>query len=62
VLAALDPASKVDPDWPRLLQLRDLGRVAAEVWLRDRGAAADRPRAPVPAAGDLDLPPMAGRA
>jgi NTE family protein len=33
VLAALDPASKVDPDWPRLTQLRDLGRSAAEAWL-----------------------------
>jgi NTE family protein len=33
VLAALDPASKVDPDWPRLAQLRDLGRSAAEAWL-----------------------------
>jgi NTE family protein len=33
VLAALDPASKVDPDWPRLARLRDLGRSAAEAWL-----------------------------
>jgi hypothetical protein len=38
VLAALDPASKVDPDWPRLVQLRDLGRSAAEAWLY-KGAA-----------------------
>jgi NTE family protein len=33
VLATLDPASKVDADWPRLAQLRDLGRSAAEAWL-----------------------------
>jgi hypothetical protein len=62
VLAGLDPASKVDPDWPRLLQLRDLGRVAAEAWLRNRGAAAGRHRTPMRAAGGLDLPPVAGRA
>jgi NTE family protein len=62
VLAALDPASKVDPDWPRLLQLRDLGRLAAEVWLQGRGAATGRHPAPARAAADLDLPPIAGRA
>jgi NTE family protein len=62
VLAALDPATKVDPDWPRLLRLRDLGRAAAEAWLRDQGAAAGRPRAPAPVAGDLDLSPLARRA
>jgi NTE family protein len=38
MLAALDPASKIDPDWPRLVQLRDLGRRAAEVWLGERDA------------------------
>jgi NTE family protein len=45
VLAALDPASKVDPDWPRLAQLRDLGRSAAEAWLYEGaapGASASR--------------------
>lgn len=42
-LAELDPATKVDPDWPRLLQLRDLGREAAERWLRRDRRAARRP-------------------
>jgi NTE family protein len=37
-LAALDPATKIDPDWPRLVQLRDLGRSAAEAWLEERAA------------------------
>jgi hypothetical protein len=39
VLAALDPVSKIDPDWPRLVQLRDLGRCAATAWLAERGVA-----------------------
>ena len=38
VLAALDPATKIDPDWSRLVQLRDLGRSAAEAWLHERAA------------------------
>jgi NTE family protein len=60
VLAALDPASKIDPDWPRLVQLRDLGRNAAEAWLHERGAlaapatAAEQPMRP------SGRPPMAG--
>jgi NTE family protein len=36
VLARLDPASKIDPDWSRLVQLRDLGREAAASWLAAR--------------------------
>ncbi len=50
VLARLDPASKIDPDWPRLVQLRDLGRGAAEAWLGERGA--------LPAAAAAAAPPM----
>jgi NTE family protein len=46
VLAALDPATKIDPDWPRLLQLRDLGRRAAGDWLHERAAAAAPAAAP----------------
>jgi NTE family protein len=56
VLAALDPASKVDPDWPRLAQLRDLGRSAAEAWLYE-GAA---PRAAM--SRHALRPPLAGSA
>jgi NTE family protein len=58
VLAALDPASKIDPGWPRLVQLRDLGRSAAEAWLDRRSAK------PVPAAAAPQpvRPPAAGSA
>ncbi len=45
VLAALDPASKIDPDWPRLAQLRDLGRSAAEAWLHGRAGVPAKPPA-----------------
>jgi NTE family protein len=56
VLAALDPASKVDPDWPRLTQLRDLGRSAAEAWLYE-GAPP-----PTSALHNSPRPPLANRA
>ena len=58
VLAGLDPASKVDPDWPRLVQLRDLGRSAAEAWLDERAAG------PAPAAAPEQAmrAPLAGSA
>jgi NTE family protein len=58
VLASLDPASKIDPDWPRLVQLRDLGRNAAEAWLDDRIAEPAR----VPATPRPVRPPVAGSA
>jgi NTE family protein len=32
-LALLDPNTRIDPDWPLLVRLRDLGRAAAEAWL-----------------------------
>jgi NTE family protein len=51
VLAGLDPATKVDPDWSLLLRLRDLGRTAAATWLDpSRGGTAPRDRAPSTAA------------
>ena len=62
VLAALDPASKIDPDWPRLVQLRDLGRAAAEDWLQARGALPAAPAPAEPALRPLDPPPLAGSA
>jgi NTE family protein len=44
-LARLDPASKIDPDWPRLVELCDLGRAAADGWLQLRaGRRSDQPR------------------
>jgi NTE family protein len=37
-LARLDPRTKVEPTWPLLLELRERGWMAAEIWLRrDRG-------------------------
>ena len=45
VLARLDPATKIDPDWSRLVELRDLGRAAAEDWLAARHGAAAAPAA-----------------
>ena len=60
MLAALDPATKIDPDWSVLLQLRDLGRAAAESWL-DPGRSRRR-RAPAPATGPRRPPaPVARR-
>jgi NTE family protein len=32
-LALLDPNTRIDPDWPLLVRLRDRGRAAAEAWL-----------------------------
>jgi NTE family protein len=32
-LAALDPNTRIDPDWSLLVRLRDQGRMAAEAWL-----------------------------
>jgi len=47
-LAQLDPNTRIDPDWPLLVRLRDRGRAAAEAWLCDRlgrpiGATAAEP-------------------
>jgi NTE family protein len=54
-LARLDPATKVDPDWPCLVGLRDLGRAAAEAWLQTRTGrppeslrSAAQPVSPIP--------------
>jgi NTE family protein len=60
VLAALDPVSKVDPDWPRLLELHELGRDAAAAWLIERGAASGR-RRPARRTQDRAPPRAAGR-
>jgi NTE family protein len=49
-LARLDPATKIDPDWSLLLQLRDLGRAAAESWLGGGCGQATALPAPAPAA------------
>ena len=52
MLARLDPTTKIDPDWSRLVELRDLGRAAAEDWLAARhgggraGPTRRRPTAP----------------
>jgi NTE family protein len=43
-LAALDPATKIVPEWPTLLELRALGRAAAAAWLA--APPAGRPPAP----------------
>jgi NTE family protein len=57
VLAELDPTTKIDPDWALLLQLRDLGRAAAEAWLdAGRGGPLRRRRPPQPARADLRPP------
>ena len=58
VLAGLDPTTKIDPDWSLLLQLRDLGRAAAEAWLDAGRGGPLRRRAPAPAA-DRRRPPAA---
>jgi NTE family protein len=42
-LSRLDPRTKVDPTWPLLLELRERGRMAAEAWLRRRGAEPSTP-------------------
>jgi hypothetical protein len=33
-LAALDPITKLVPEWNTLIRLRDLGRAAAAAWLQ----------------------------
>ncbi|MGH6905554.1 MAG: hypothetical protein ACREIR_22775, partial [Geminicoccaceae bacterium] len=38
-LSRLDPRTKVEPNWPLLLELRARGRAAAEAWLRQQGRA-----------------------
>ena len=58
VLAALDPVSKVDPDWARVGELRDLGRRAAAVWLAEHGGAGER-RAPLARSTPGAAPPRA---
>jgi NTE family protein len=59
LLAELDPTTKIDPDWTLLLQLRDLGRAAAEAWLgAGRGRPGRRP-APAPATASPRRPPAA---
>ena len=50
VLARLDPMTKIDPDWSRLVELRDLGRTAAEDWLAARQGRRPRRPAAAPAA------------
>ncbi len=62
VLAGLDPATKIDPDWSRLVQLRDLGRAAAEDWLQARGAVPAAPAPAEPVLQPLEVPPVAGSA
>jgi NTE family protein len=62
VLAALDPVSKIDPDWPRLVQLRDLGRCAATAWLTERGVTGASQAPPARATQGADpLRAAAGR-
>jgi NTE family protein len=61
-LARLDPMTKIDPDWPVLVQLRDLGRAAAQSWLDgSRGRRARRPP-PAPVAPGLNASPATASA
>ena len=46
VISDLTPASRLDTSWPMLLRLRDMGRLAAEIWLNSgchRAFAGTRP-------------------